>query len=202
MWCFRSSLVPAHIRLGKLLVTRKKKHPPNGLCLTFVMTGIQWEKEKKRGVRGGRGRGKNGGVAEGDRCVKLYVWKKLLGILWVCCNSHFFLDEEDRGGFPVIVTLCRESSGSRTKWFTENGIFYIGVSNSARRPCGGILFVCFYWSLHWARPKALTGGPRGRLSSPPNHKMERRSSLCALNYTPQHPLSHADSQTLPSPPKK
>lgn len=100
---------------------------------------------------------------------------------------------------------CRavESSGLCTKWFTENGIFYIGVSNSARRPCGGILFVCFYWSLHWVRPKALTGGPQGRLSSPPNHKMERRSSLCALNYTPQHPLSHTYSlTTLPSAHKK
>lgn len=92
-------------------------------------------------------------------------------------------------------------SGSRTKWFTENWIFYISVSNSARRPCGGILFVCFHWSLHWVRPKALTGGPRGRLSSPPNHKMERWSSLCALNYTPQLPFLHTGLQLCPSHPK-
>lgn len=54
-------LVPAHIPLGKFLVTEQKQeekkkkkgggweggvgggggHPPHGLCLTFVMTGIQ-----------------------------------------------------------------------------------------------------------------------------------------------------------------
>lgn len=85
MWCFCSSLVPAHIRLGKLLVTKKKKkekkglekkpRSPNWLCLTFVMTGIQWEKEREEEWEMG-GEEENGGVAEGDRCVKLYVWKK------------------------------------------------------------------------------------------------------------------------------
>lgn len=48
-------LVPAHIPLGKFLVTEQKQEkkkeeeeeggrgddPPRGLCLTFVMTGIQ-----------------------------------------------------------------------------------------------------------------------------------------------------------------
>lgn len=147
---------------------------------------------------------------EGKR--KMEEWQRVIDV-WNCmCEKNnsafsgfvaiffFFTIRRTEGGF-LLLSRCVESSGSRTKWFTENGIFYIGVSNSARRPCGGILFVCFYWSLHWACPKALTGGPRGRLSSPPNHKMERRSSLCALNYTPQHTLSHTGSQPCPPHPK-
>lgn len=35
------------------LPKRKKKQPPNGLCLTFVMTGILWEKKRKEERRVG-----------------------------------------------------------------------------------------------------------------------------------------------------
>lgn len=70
-----SSWLPRRRRRRKKKGLEKKNRSPNWLCLTFVMTGIQWEKEREEEWEMG-GEEENGGVAEGDRCVKLYVWKK------------------------------------------------------------------------------------------------------------------------------
>lgn len=63
------------VNLASSWLLKRKKHYPNWLYLTFVMTRIQWEEKRKVEWEVG-GEEENGGVAEGDGCVKLFVWKK------------------------------------------------------------------------------------------------------------------------------
>lgn len=81
--------------------------------------------KKKRSERWYWKRKKNGGVAEGDRCVKLFVWEKM-GIFWVYCLFCVFACEEeeeedikDGGGIPCCKAQGRVLNDSqKTESFT------------------------------------------------------------------------------------
>lgn len=77
--------------------------------LTDCVWHLSWQKysEREKKKRGGRGRGKWRSGRGWSMC-EIVCLKKIIRHSLGKSQFSFFHNKEDRGGFPVIVTLCKE----------------------------------------------------------------------------------------------